>query len=133
MYCFPPRLFQLCSLVFRYKIFNIVHTVSVYDRIRQHTVIYGRIRLSYISVYGAEMFAFYSLRIFLRSPYTKSVSHRITPYTRIVYGSRVRPPYISVFLRKRSFTTVHVRPGYLKSNSKLVIIRVRRHVWLQFM
>ncbi len=27
-----------------------------------------------------------------------------------VYGALVRPPYISVFLRKRSFTTVHIRP-----------------------
>jgi hypothetical protein len=44
-------------------------------------------------------------------PHTVSVSHRFTPYTVPVYGSCVRPPYASVFHRKRSFTTVHVRPG----------------------
>jgi hypothetical protein len=33
---------------------------------------------------------------------------------RVVYGSRARSLYISVFLRKRSFTIVHVRPGLLQ-------------------
>jgi len=31
-----------------------------------------------------------------------------------VYGNSVRPLYISVFLRKRPFTTVHIRPGQLQ-------------------
>jgi len=34
-----------------------------------------------------------------------------TPYT--VVNDRIRPPYFAVFHRKRSFTTVHVRPGIL--------------------
>ncbi len=76
-----------------------------------HTVIYDRIRQSFISVYGAEAFICKSLRIFARPPYTESVSGRFTSYTLIVHGSRLRLAYIPVFIRKRSFTTVHVRPG----------------------
>jgi hypothetical protein len=94
-------------------IWKVTHTVTVYDRIRQHTIIYDRIRQSYSSVYGVETVTFKSLLFFIRSPYTVSVSHRFTPYTVPVYGSCVRPPYISVFHRKRSFTTVHVRLGWL--------------------
>jgi hypothetical protein len=44
--------------------------------------------------------------------YTTVHGSRIAPYTVPVCGVRVRPPYISVFLRKRSFTTVPIRPGY---------------------
>jgi hypothetical protein len=79
---------------------------------RSRTALYDRIRQSYSSIYGAQMFLLYLLSIFVRSPYTESVSHRISPCTRFVYGSRARSLYISVFLRKRSFTIVHVRPGY---------------------
>jgi hypothetical protein len=89
------------------------HTATVYDRIRPHTIIYNRIRQSYSSVYGVETVTFKSLRIFIRSPYTISVSHRFIPYTVPAHGSCVRPPYVSVFHRKRSFTTMHVRPGYI--------------------
>ncbi len=90
---------------------------AYYNRIRPHTIIYDRIRQSYSSVYGLQTVIFKSLRIFIRSPYTVSISHRFTPYTVPVYGSCVRPPYIFVFHRKRSFTTVHVRPGYSKIRS----------------
>ncbi len=82
------------------------------NRIPPHTIIYDRIRQSYSSVYGVQTVTFKPLHIFIRSPYTVSVSHRFTPHTVPVYGSRVRPPYVSVFHRKRPFTTVHVRPGY---------------------
>ena len=93
--------------------FNVNRKTDAYcNRIRPHTVIDDRIRQSYSSVYGVENFTFELLRIFIRSPYTESVFHRFTPYTVPVYGTCVRTPYISVFLRKRSFTTVHVRPGY---------------------
>jgi hypothetical protein len=84
---------------------------TAHDHIRLYTILYDRIRKSYISVYGVENFTFESLRIFIRSPYTESVYHRFIPYTVPVYVNSVRPPYISVFLRKRSFTTVHIRPG----------------------
>ncbi len=68
-----------------------VHTVTVYDRIRQQTIIYDRIRQSYSSVYGVQTFTFKSLRIFIRSPYTVSIFHRFTPYTVPVYGLRMSP------------------------------------------
>ncbi len=93
---------------------KVTHIVTAYDHIRLYTIIYDRIRQSYSSVYRVESFTFESLRIFIRSPYTKSVSHRFTSYTVPVYGNNVRPPYISVFLRKRSFTTVHIRPGKIR-------------------
>ncbi len=83
------------------------------NRIRPHTIIYDRIRQSYSSVYGVQTVTLKSLRIFIRSPYTVSISHRFTPYTVPVYGFCVRPPYVSVLHRKRSFTTVYVRPGIL--------------------
>ncbi len=109
-------------------IWKVTHTGPVYDRIRPHTIIYDRIRQSYSSVYGVETVTFKSLRIFIRSPYTVSVSHRFTPYTVLVHGSCVRPPYISVFHRKRSFTTVHVRPGYLL----VYIQRLDRDLFLNY-
>ncbi len=114
-------------------------SVTVYGAIRSYTEENGDcirppctktvndrffLRISpYVSVYGRlppcliDLGTFGSLRIFIRSPYTESVSHRFTPYTVPVYGTSVRPPYISVFLRKRSFTTVHIRPGKLSKSS----------------
>ncbi len=68
------------------------------------------------------MFTLYSLGIFVRSPYTESVSHRITPCTRVVYESCARSLYISVFLRKRSFTIVHVRPGKIERNEIEIVL-----------
>jgi hypothetical protein len=73
---------------------------------------YGnRIQQSYSFVDGVDKFTFELLRIFIRSPYTESVSHRFVPYTRVYTEACVRPPYISIFLCKRSFRTVHIRPG----------------------
>jgi hypothetical protein len=92
----------------------------VYDRIRLQTALYDHIRQSYSSVYVAQMFPLYLLSIFIQSPYTVSVSHCITPCTRVVYGSRAQSLYISVFLRKRSFTIVHVRPGVFTSYSHCI-------------
>ena len=50
-----------------------MYTVTVYEHIRRHTLIYDRIRQSYSSVYGIENFTFKSLRIFIPSPYTDLV------------------------------------------------------------
>jgi hypothetical protein len=85
-----------------------------------HRILYDRIRQSYRSVYRVQTAIFKSLHIFIRSLYTVSVSHRFTPYTVPVYGSCVWHPYASVFHRKRSFTTVHVRPGYIE-NQRMTI------------
>jgi hypothetical protein len=101
-------LFVTCSLTFSAN----PRSDAYCNRIRPYTTVHDNIRPYTAIVYGVENFTFQSLCIFIRSPYTESVSHRFTPYTVPVYGNSVRPPYISVFLRKRSFTTVHILPGY---------------------
>jgi hypothetical protein len=71
------------------------------NRIRPHTIIYDRIRQSYSSVYGVQTVTLKSLRIFIRSPYTVSISHRFTPYTVPVYDLRMSP-FFTVNGRLRS-------------------------------
>jgi hypothetical protein len=111
-YLSSTKCFLLYAHSLSVRIRKVTHIVTVYDHRRLYTIIYDRIRQLYSCVYGVENFTFESLRIFTQSPYTESVSHRFTPYTVPVFGNSVRPPYISVFLRKRSFTTVHIRPGF---------------------
>jgi hypothetical protein len=57
------------------------------------------------------MFSFESIHIFVRSPYIESISHRNAPHTYIVCGTCARSPYIAVFSRERSFTSVYVPSG----------------------
>jgi hypothetical protein len=116
-YLGSTKYFLLYAHSLSVRIRKVTHIVTVYDHIRLYMIIYDRIRQSYSSVYGVENFTFESLRIFIRSPYTESVSHRFSSYTVPVYGNSVRPPYIFVFLRKRSLATVHIRPGYIQRDS----------------
>ncbi len=77
-------------------IWKVTHIVTVYDRIRPNTIIYDPIRQSYRSVYGIQTAIFKSLHIFIRSPYTVSVSLRIRcPFTDPVYDLRM-PPFFTV-------------------------------------
>jgi hypothetical protein len=80
-------------LLFIYSLTSSVNLKSdaYCNRILPHTIICDRIRQSYSSVYGVQTVTFKSLHIFIRSPYTVSVSHRFTPYTVPVYDLRMSP------------------------------------------
>jgi hypothetical protein len=69
-----------------------------------------------------------NLEIFSRPSYTESVSYRSAPYAMIVYGDRARSSFLSVSLRKRSFTTVPLRPGVFSAKSVFeVFLTLRTH------
>jgi len=80
------------------------YTEAVHDlRISPFFSVNGRLR--------SCMFDLGNLGIFSRPSYTESVSCRSAPYAMIVYGDRARSSFLCVSLRKRSFTTVPLRPG----------------------
>jgi hypothetical protein len=84
--------------------------MTVYGRTRCYTIVYG----SRIAPYMEQRSSVFNHSVFLHDLRIRNPFH-------IVYGVRVRPPYISVFLRKRSFTTVPIRPGYIDKKTYFIL------------